>query len=251
MYGRGVVKFLSLFTGIGGFDLGLERAGLQCVGQVEIDPALHTVLEAHWPNVIRRFDVCDIDGTEFPTFDLLPAGYPCQPFSDSGNRKGSNDKRHLWPEVHRIIRNIRPAFVLLENVPGHLRLGFGDVLGDLAKSGYDAEWDCIPAAAIGAPHRRDRVFIVAYPYGKSKSVLHRSSSEKRGNTITPARPMDTLDSYCRTLGQQQWGTEPGVARVVDGVPRQVDRRIIALGNAVVPQVAEWIGTRILREENDA
>jgi len=155
------VKFVSLFAGIGGIDLGLERAGMTCVGQVEWESFPQAVLQKHWPDVPKIEDVRDFAGHEFGEFDLLAGGYPCQPFSVAGSRKGKDDIRHLWPEVHRIIRNVRPRVVLLENVTGHLSLGFSDVLGDLASCGYDAEWDCIPAAAVGAPHRRDRVFIVA------------------------------------------------------------------------------------------
>jgi DNA (cytosine-5)-methyltransferase 1 len=155
------MKFVSLFAGIGGIDLGLERAGHTCVGQVEIDDYATRVLAKHWPNTPRLRDVRDFQGHEFGEFDLLTGGYPCQPFSYAGARGGENDPRHLWPEVHRIIRNVRPSYVLLENVPGHLSMGFGQVLADLAESGYDAQWDCIPAAAIGAPHLRDRVFIFA------------------------------------------------------------------------------------------
>jgi len=155
------VKFVSLFAGIGGIDLGLERAGMTCVGQVEWESFPQAVLQKHWPDVPKIEDVRDFAGHEFGEFDLLAGGYPCQPFSVAGSRKGKDDIRHLWPEVHRIIRNVRPRVVFLENVTGHLSLGFSDVLGDLASCGYDAEWDCIPAAAVGAPHRRDRVFIVA------------------------------------------------------------------------------------------
>ena len=320
------MKFVSLFAGIGGIDLGLERAGMTCVGQVEWEAYPQAVLEKHWPDVPRIGDVRDFDGTEFGEFDLLAGGYPCQPFSVAGSRKGKDDIRHLWPEVHRIIRRVRPRYVLLENVTGHLSLGFGDVLGDLAACGYDAEWDCIPAAAVGAPHRRDRVFIVAYPSrepsyggnhhagqrvasgqatelgnsGGSEDVANthelRPSVGKQGGISKPVRNEDGHDSKSQRGREQQqfrvasssedvanpecgrpqrqgplrnasntekgrkrqatesinggkqsvWATEPDVGRVADGVPARVDR-LKGLGNAVVPQVAEYIAHRILKD----
>jgi len=157
------LRVLSLFSGIGGLDLGLERAGMEVVAQCEVDPYCCRVLAKHWPHVPNLGDVTAIDWSTVPDVDLICGGYPCQPFSLAGRRQGADDVRHLWPYVLDAVRHLRPRWVLLENVPGHLSLGFGRVLGDLAESGYDAEWDCIPAAAVGAPHRRDRVFIVAYP----------------------------------------------------------------------------------------
>jgi len=264
------MKFVSLFAGIGGIDLGLERAGLECVGQVEIDDYATKVLEKHWPNTPRIRDVRDFQGHEFGEFDLLTGGYPCQPFSYAGTRGGENDPRHLWPEVNRIIRAVRPKFILLENVPGHLSLGFGRVLGDLAESGYDARWDCIPAAAIGAPHRRDRVFILANSdsirrlHGQvTQHTTERGQYAQRDTSASGATLANSESAKWRTeepyrvsqaqwttkLGERSgkprpfnnwWETEPDVGRVADGVPGRVDR-LKGLGNAVVPQVIEWIG----------
>lgn len=153
----------SLFSGIGGFDLGLERAGMQVIWQSEIDEFASRVLKKHWPDVPNLGDITKIDWSEIERPDVICGGYPCQPFSTAGKRGGANDKRHLWPAMHNAIRVLRPRYALMENVRGHLSLGFGRVLGDLAEIGYDAEWQIIPAAAVGAPHKRDRVFIVAYP----------------------------------------------------------------------------------------
>jgi DNA (cytosine-5)-methyltransferase 1 len=152
----------SLFSGIGGLDLGLERAGMKVIWQSEIDPYCCRVLAKHWPNVPNLGDVTKVDWSSVERPDVICGGYPCQPFSLAGSRAGENDARHLWPHMVGAIRALRPRFAIMENVPGHLSLGFGRVLGDLAESGYDTEWDCIPAAAVGAPHRRDRVFVVAY-----------------------------------------------------------------------------------------
>ena len=153
----------SLFSGIGGFDLGLERAGMKVIWQSEIDPFACKVLKKHWPDVPNLGDINKIDWTNIERPDVICGGYPCQPFSTAGKRGGATDPRHLWPAMFNAICNLRPRYALMENVRGHLSMGFGDVLGDLASIGFDAEWQVIPAAAVGAPHKRDRVFIVAYP----------------------------------------------------------------------------------------
>jgi DNA (cytosine-5)-methyltransferase 1 len=153
----------SLFSGIGGFDLGLERAGMKVIWQSEIDEFASKVLKKHWPDVPNLGDITKVDWSEVERPDVICGGYPCQPFSQAGKRGGANDARHLWPAMHNAICVLRPRYALMENVRGHLSLGFGRVLGDLAEIGYDAEWQVIPAAAVGAPHKRDRVFIVAYP----------------------------------------------------------------------------------------
>lgn len=153
----------SLFSGIGGFDLGLERAGMQIIWQSEIDEFASKVLKKHWPDVPNLGDITKVDWSGVERPDVICGGYPCQPFSQAGKRGGENDARHLWPAMHNAIRVLRPRYALMENVRGHLSLGFGRVLGDLAEIGYDAEWQIIPAAAVGALHKRERVFIVAYP----------------------------------------------------------------------------------------
>lgn len=157
-----MITFGSLFAGIGGLDLGLERAGMVCRWQVEIDPFCRKVLAKHWPGVPKHGDIRKVTGSELEWVDWICGGYPCQPFSQAGKRAGTDDARHLWPEFWRLIRVLRPAGVLLENVPGHLSLGFGEVLGDLARLGYDAEWLCLRASDFGAAHLRKRVFVVAY-----------------------------------------------------------------------------------------
>jgi site-specific DNA-cytosine methylase len=156
-------RFGSLFTGIGGMDKGLEDAGWECAFQIEIDPYCTAVLEKHWPNVPRFGDITEVDFDEVPAVDLLAGGFPCQPVSYAGKGKAQADHRWLWPHFARAIRALRPRLVLVENVPGLRGRGLDTVLGDLTTLGYDAEWHCIPAAALGAPHRRDRIWIVAYP----------------------------------------------------------------------------------------
>jgi len=158
--------FGSLFAGIGGIDLGLERAGWTCRWQVEWDEYCQHVLAKHWPDVPRYGDITGVDWAGVERVDLLAGGFPCQPVSSAGRKLAQADERWLWPEFLRAVRALRPAVVLVENVTNLLGANagtaFGDILGDLAESGYDAEWDCIPAATVGAPHERDRVFLLAY-----------------------------------------------------------------------------------------
>ena len=162
------MTFGSLFAGIGGFDLGLERAGMACAWQVEREPYAVRVLEKHWPNVRRHDDVCTFPPEEGNwEVDLICGGFPCQDISVAGKGAGlAGERSGLWHEMHRIIGELRPRFVIVENVAALLSRGMETVLGDLSQIGYDAEWHVIPASAIGAPHRRDRVWIVADASGE-------------------------------------------------------------------------------------
>lgn len=243
---RGAVSVGSLFSGIGGLDLGLERAGMTVVWQSEIDPYCCELLKRRYPDVPNLGDVTLIDWEEVPRVDLICGGYPCQPFSTAGAKASTDDERHLWPYMRDAIRVLRPGYALMENVAGHLARGFGEVLADLAALGYDAEWDCIPARAVGAPigrEGRDRVFIVAHTdsgrLGWSR-LPRRSSRELVGSLAGDGRAETRLPS----AASDHWAVEPDVGRVAHGVPHRVDR-LRGLGNAVVPQVAEWIGRRIM------
>lgn len=159
------MTFGSLFAGIGGLDLGLGRVGMTCLWQVEIDEFCRKVLAKHWPDVERFGDVRECGKHNLAPVDLVCGGFPCQPVSYGGKRQGESDERWLWPEFARVVCELRPRWVLAENVPGLLSVDagrvFGGILRDLAALGYDAEWDCVSAAAVGAPHIRDRVFILA------------------------------------------------------------------------------------------
>lgn len=232
------MTFGSLFAGIGGFDLGFERAGMTCKWQVEIDPFCRKVLAKHWPSVTRYEDVRTVGRHNLEWVDVLCGGFPCQDISNAGKRAGIDGERSgLWREFHRIICELRPRYVVVENVAALLVRGIGRVLGDLAACGYDAEWDCLPAGAFGAHFLRDRTFIVA------ENTLSGCLRLERG------RPQKT-----RAWGEQQFtrllqdqmelalpaGNRGGVS-VRDSA--RMDR-LRALGNCVVPQVAEWIGRRI-------
>jgi DNA (cytosine-5)-methyltransferase 1 len=259
-----VPTFGSLFAGIGGIDLGLERAGWECRWQVEWDAYCQRVLAKHWPDVPRYGDITAVDWSGVERVDLLAGGFPCQPFSQAGKRLGTAADRWLWPEFARAIRELRPRFVLVENVPGLLarRGGMGDVLGGLAELGYDAEWESIPAAAVGAPHLRYRVWVVAYAdsEGEPRQPV---DVFPRPRVVVPLADADRsrpqghgglggerhgpgewpLGPSGRSLADQ-WLVEPDVGRLAHGVPDRV-ARLRALGNAVVPQVVEWIGRRLL------
>lgn len=259
-----MLTFGSLFAGIGGLDLGLERAGMRCAWQCEINEYARRVLDKHWPTVRRHTDVRTFPPTDPGEWqcDLICGGFPCQDISFAGAGAGIRGERSsLWFEFARIVRVVQPRYVLVENVPALLHRGMGDVLGTLAACGYDAEWDCIPAAAVGAPHLRDRIFIVAYPNGQRCEKQHfaafaakaaefdRPDYQESGPDAASRRARQLRREQSETCREEEWylyrtGGEPPVPRVAYGIPHRVDR-LRCLGNAVVPQVAEWIGRRIL------
>ena len=155
------MRVLDLFSGIGGFSLGLERAGMETVAFCEYDEPCREVLRKHWPDIPIHEDVRNLDATQYRgSVGLVCGGYPCQPFSLAGKRQGEKDDRHLWPEFFRIIGECQPDWVLAENVAGHINMGLDQVLADLESEGYTTQPFVIPACAVDAPHRRDRVWIV-------------------------------------------------------------------------------------------
>jgi len=229
----------SLFSGIGGLEKGLEDAGVgHIVWQVERDPFCRQVLARHWPDSVRHDDVRTVGAHNLEPVDVICGGYPCQPFSIAGLKRGVNDERHLWPEFARIIRELRPRYAILENVPNHLGIGFGDVLGDLASIGYDAEWDVLSAGGLGAHHIRRRIFVIAnLPHAVSRRPQRQRTAAKgpwSGQQLT--RLVQTALRLSVPAGES--------GGVSDGVPGRL-HRLRALGNAVVPQVAEVVGRRLL------
>lgn len=221
----------SLFSGIGGIELGLERAGMGPVlWQAESDPYCQRVLEKHWPGVRRYADVRDVQETE--PVDLICGGFPCQDISLAGAGAGIEGKRSgLWSEFDRCLRLVRPRFAIVENVTALLGRGMGRVQGDLAEGGFDTEWDCIPASAVGAPFEGDRLFICA-------TDSKRCENKGRLNIWPEPKP------------GAWWLSESGVCRVVDGVSSTVgggggNIEVASLANAVVPQVAEYVGRLIM------
>jgi len=171
-------KIGSLFTGYGGLDMAIEElTGGTLAWYSEIEPAACKILESIYPDVPNLGDIKKIDWNEVEAVDIITGGYPCQPFSTAGKREGENDDRHLWPFVRDAIDVLRPKRAILENVRGHLSLGFKEVLMDIADLGYDAEWGTFRASDVGAPHRRERLFIIAYPDSQGIQGHEDSGSE--------------------------------------------------------------------------
>ena len=291
-----MLTFGSLFAGIGGFDLGLERAGLQCKWQVEIDPYCQRVLGKNWPSVRRWDDIQTFPPPGDWRVDCVVGGFPCQDISYAGNGAGLDGERSsLFYEAMRVVRELEPRIIILENVAALLTRGLPDVLGTLASLGFDAEWHCIPAAAFGAPHIRDRVFILAYAQsdilwanarGARKGDKGSRQETQSGRICQRLRDADngrftnTSEEIFRDVanssfdrwrqGDQNrtgcgegnsegtehrfrggggwWDVEPDVGRVANGISKRVDR-LRGLGNAVVPQIAEWIGRCIMKVED--
>jgi DNA (cytosine-5)-methyltransferase 1 len=235
------LRVLDLFSGIGGFSLGLERAGMRTVAFCEIDPFCRAVLKKHWPDVPVYDDVRTVGGIEC---DVICGGFPCQDISYAGKGAGlAGERSGLWAEFYRLICKLRPAYAIVENVSALLDRGMGRVLGDLAEVGYDAEWHCIPASAVGAPHSRDRVWIVAYPYRVGRDI-----SLQLARRIRAAGQPRFWESFRTTdfaLRVQEFSTFCGTA---DGLSSGVDGRLHAVGNAVVPQIPEIIGRAIMQAE---
>jgi DNA (cytosine-5)-methyltransferase 1 len=287
----------SLFSGVGGIDLGLERSGMDIRFQVEIDPYCSAVLARHFPDARRWYDIrtvhgrgqcdyyCDTGGADCPRclepVDVLAGGFPCPPVSVAGRRRGDKDPRWLWPEFARLIGELEPAYVLIENVPGLRTLGLRGVLADLAHLGYDTEWHLVSAAQFGAPHIRQRLVILGdagssrceeqcgpspvrtelgdaerTSRGGAQPGVRRVADElpegMDGAATVGAAVLDTVlygspAGVPGPLDPDPWESEwVGVPRVARGVALRVDR-LTALGNAVVPALAEWAGRCIMAD----
>jgi DNA (cytosine-5)-methyltransferase 1 len=241
------MNVLSLFSGVGGLELGLERAGMTVVGQVEIDELCRRVLAKHWPEVPRHDDArtavqwwrCVVR----PPVDVVVGSPPCQPFSSAGRRRGVSDERWMWPAMADVVRAVRPRYVVMENVVGLVRdsSAFGWVLGDLAELGFDAEWSVLSACAFGAPHTRERLFLVAYSHILDGQARMGIGSERPG-------PVSGFDERARTW-RDRVNQAVEASRVDDRETDGSARRLVEMGgNAVVPQVAEHIGRLITAAE---
>lgn len=264
-----MLRHLDLFSGIGGFSLGLERTGgFKTVAFCEIDPYCQRVLRKNWPEVPIEKDVRAINAEKYKP-DVITGGYPCQPFSTAGKRRGEEDDRHLWPSMFAIIRATRPTWVIGENVAGHVTMGLDSVLSDLESEGYACRPFIIPACAAGAYHRRDRIWIVAHAAGKrcrekgelsSRSPQRTTSPSSASSNVSDAEPRQLIiacDKKANGEGQatrpingcqyRKWPAEPRVGRVANGVPNRT-HRLRALGNSVVPQIPQLIGEAILAAE---
>lgn len=202
------MRVLSLFTGIGGIDLAATWAGMEIVGQVEIDEFCFALLEERFPGVKRMRDIREVRGDEFGTVDLVVGGFPCQPTSHAGKRRGKADDRWLWPDMLRVIQATQPTWVFAENVPGLISLGLDDVLADLECAGYEAEAVVLPAAATGAPHLRERVFIVA-----NAALGRLRRGEASGGDGQPAQPGQITpgSGLADAMRERRDGREDGAA----------------------------------------
>jgi DNA (cytosine-5)-methyltransferase 1 len=243
----------SLFSGIGGIELGFERAGFKTVWQVEIDPYCRKVLAKHFPEAKRFEDVRECGSHNLEPVDVVAGGFPCQDISNAGKRAGIDGERSgLWSEFARIIGELRPRVVLVENVAALLGRGMGRVLGDLSTLGYDAEWQIISAADVGAPHLRERVWIVANAEREWELQQEGCERDERGWSGNcgeeVAYPPDSyiFEAVGSAIARREcgeWEPESNVGRVAHGIPSRVER-LKGLGNAVVPQIPELIARRI-------
>ena len=234
------MRVLDLFSGIGGFSLGLERAGMETVAFCEIDPFCQKVLKKHWSDVPIYNDVTELTNERLKSdgingIDVVTGGFPCQDISISGRLQGFDGERSsLWSELIRIVGEVRPSYAIFENVRNLLNGQQGDwfkrVLWEIYKIGYNVEWHCIPASSLGANHKRDRVWMVAYP----------DSTQCKGGGVP--RRVFSKDTHIGCPGW--WEVEPAVDRVANGIPNQ-SHRLRSIGNAVVPQIPEIIGLAIL------
>ena len=268
------MNHLDLFSGIGGFSLGLERAGFKTVAFCEIEEFPRKVLKKHWPDVpiyedVRNVTKQQLESDGVTDIKLVCGGFPCQPFSTAGNQLAEKDHRHLWPEMLRVISELKPDWVIGENVPGIIGLGLDNVLASLEAEGYSTRTFIIPACSVNAPHRRDRVWIV----GNSKNLhgnggRHHTAKSKRqkpkSRNAISAEAISNTERREREMGRAigrnggewksfpwdgnwQGETEPFLDRENDGLPHRMDR-LKSLGNAVVPQIPELIGRAIMEAE---
>ena len=233
------ITFGSLFAGIGGFDLGFERAGMVCKWQVEIDDYANRVLAKHWPNVHRERDIRECGKHNLEAVDVICGGFPCQDIavSSSTGTRLDGERSGLWTEYKRLIRIFRPSFIVVENSANLLNRGFGRLLRDLASSGYDAEWRVFSAYELGAPHERQRLYLVAYA-NKEHGAARMGFEQERTPKIFGSGPNTRMDVWLQATSE--------FAGMDDGISSRSYRdRVGCVGNAVVPQIAEWIGKRIV------
>jgi len=265
------LRHLDLFSGIGGFSLGLERTGgFQTVAFCDSDKKTHLVLKKHWPNVPIFDDVSTLKGKDLGTVEIITGGFPCQDLSVAGKGAGLAGARSgLWWQFHRLIEETQPKYVIAENVAVLRSRGLDQVLRSFHQIGYDAEWHCIPASAVGAPHQRDRIWIVAYPNGddrrsgssaephqrqawmESRRSGERFSERETEQALAYSESVGLEGFGIRTIGTEQkeslptrsscivrainksdfWEVEPQLGRVADGIPNRVDR-LKQLGNSL-------------------
>ena len=275
------LKHLDLFSGIGGFSLGLEATGgFETMAFCDIEEYPRQVLQKHWPHVKQYKDIKELnyerlkaDGIN--SIDIITGGYPCQPFSVAGRKKGEEDPRHLWPEYFRLVKELRPTWVIGENVSGHIKLGLDTVISDLESEDYAVRPFSISASSIGANHQRERVWIVANsgrsrgPWSELREENENETRKENANQFERSSSAPSSSANTNSEGSQRygnkyklrksqeerktswsrwWESEPDVGRVAHGVPKRVDR-LKCLGNSLVPQIPYYIGKVILEVMN--
>jgi len=233
------LRLIDTFSGIGGFSYSAEKlvGGFKTVAFVECEPFCQKVLKKHWPHVEQFHDIRTYNPEPYSA-DVICGGFPCQSISNAGKREGITETSEsgLWYELYRVICLLQPRYVVLENVSAILSRGLGIVLGNLAEAGYNSEYVCIPASALGACHKRDRFWLVAYP---SREGLQRPKLKEMERTIWPKSPARRLNPNWR-----QYKSEPVLVRGGDGLSNWI-HRTKALGNSIVPQVAAIPLQRVL------
>lgn len=238
-----VRRHLDLFSGIGGFALAAQWAGFETVAFCEIEDFPRKVLEKNFPGVPIHRDIRDLDGSEYAGIELITGGYPCQPFSVLGQRKGHEDDRHLWPEMLRVITQARPAWIVAENVTGHITMGLDEVISDLEGAGYTTRPVVVPAGAVGARHLRDRVWLISHASSERRQQKPgRTHGNEKAHEGRRTEADNELGGMAQALrGADWWATEPTIRKLADGLPTGLVRDMNrALGNAIVPQVAYQI-----------
>ena len=285
------LKHLDSFSGIGGFSLGLEATGgFETKAFCDIEKYPRQVLQKHWPHVKQYEDIKELnyerlkaDGID--SIDIITGGYPCQPFSIAGRQKGEQDPRHLWPEYFRLVKELRPTWVIGENVSGHIKLGLDTVIEDLESEDYAVRPFSISASSIGANHQRERIWILAHsrrsqwPRAEQRGENENETREENANQFERSSSTSEVDvantnderlqrqwqsrnqftprfNSSResseegqgTVGQGWWESEPNMGRVAHGIPKRVDR-LKSLGNSLVPQIPYYIGKTILEVMN--
>jgi len=256
-----MLTVLDLFSGIGGFSLGLERTGgFKTVQFCEIDEQCRRVLSKHWAHTPIHDSVRTLRGAHA---DVICGGFPCQDISVAGKGAGVKEgtRSGLWGEFHRLIKEIKPKYAIIENVANLRNNGLERVLKDLWEIGYDAEWHIIPASAVGAPHKRERIWIIAYPQRErqqqSKHEIVRlwntEGCKKMLSERNGAEKFTSENVEVRDCGRgRPLQVESSVRRVNDGVQRRLDRvKLKQLGNSIMPQIAEVLGRCILSRESEA
>ena len=250
-----MLSHVDLFSGIGGFSLAADWAGFKTVAFCEKNEWCQSVLKKHWSEVPLYEDIRHFPGRDYRGATLLTGGFPCQPFSQCGKRRGKTDDRYLWPELRQVITDVHPSWIVCENVPNIISMALPTVVADLEKEGYEVAVFLLPAHGVGAPHRRRRAFVVAKSLDTNSHSLgsYREEMHQHGESHSFELRHQQVSVSGQVVPQQVWETiDPGVLRMANGVSCGMDedrkKRLIGLGNAIVPQLAYEVLKTIAKVE---